>query len=74
MSDDGFRQQAEALLQRAEVTPAEAWQVTESEHRTLIELVEAFDPELPLATFRSPKGVATFLRSVLGAKERAKPR
>ncbi len=61
----GLREQAQCLLQRAELTPAGAWQVTAEEHSTMISLAETFSLQLPLAAFKSATGAAHFLRLVL---------
>ena len=54
--------QAEALLEKADATPPGTWHITAEEHSTLISLAEAFNVELPVATFRSSEGVTRFLR------------
>ena len=63
----GLRQQAEALLEKAEATPAGSWTINSEEHSTMISLADAFSLQLPVAAFRSSGGAAHVLRLVLAA-------
>jgi hypothetical protein len=61
----GLRTQAEALLKKADDTPAGTWRITAEEHSTMVSLADAFSLQLPVAAFRTSEGAAHFLRRVL---------
>jgi hypothetical protein len=63
----GLRQQAEALLQKAESTPSVSWHINAEEHSTMVSLADAFSVRLPVDAFRSTEGASEFLRQVLRA-------
>jgi hypothetical protein len=63
----GLREQAESLLEKAEATPAGTWRISAEDHSTMVSLADAFDLQLPIASFRSPEGASKFLRLVLAA-------